>query len=236
MTRAGRRAEAISPQASTEQFIAWTLDRFGTERTVLTTSFGMEGCALIDMYAAHGLPLTVVYLDTMFFFPETYQLRDRMIARYPHLTFVNRGTSLTPRAQDAIHGPELWKRAPARCCHLRKVQPMREALAGADVWITSIGRQQSAARAGAELIAWDWEFQVLKVCPLAEWDRPRIWDYVRSHDVPYNPLHEHGYPSIGCTHCTVPVSGAGVDQYTRAGRWSGSQKTECGLHFDGRGI
>jgi phosphoadenosine phosphosulfate reductase len=71
---------------------------------------------------------------------------------------------------------------------------------------------------------------------LAEWDRPRIWDYVRAHDVPYNPLHERGYPSIGCTHCTAPVSGAGVDQYTRAGRWSGSEKTECGLHFDGRGI
>ncbi len=232
----GRRSEIISPRVSTGRFIAWTLERFGTERAVLTTSFGMEGCALIDMYASHGLPLTIVYLDTMFFFPETYALRDRMIARYPHLTFVNRGTALTPRAQAAIHGPELWKRSPERCCQLRKVEPMRVALAESEVWITAITRDQSAVRASAQLIGWDWQFQVLKICPLANWDRRRVWEYVRNHDVPYNPLHEQGYPSIGCTHCTAPVAGVGIDQYTRLGRWNGSERTECGIHFDGSGI
>lgn len=229
-------AGTVSESTDTEEFIGWTLDRFGHQRMVITTQFGMEGCALIDMYASHGRPLTVVYLDTMFLFPETYALRDRMTARYPHLQFENCGTSLTAAQQAEVYGDELWVRDPDHCCQLRKVDPMRRALANVEVWITGITRKQSVARADTPLIEWDWQFQVLKISPLAQWDRKRVWEYVQSHDVPYNPLHEQGYPSIGCTHCTKPVAGAGVTEYTRLGRWNNSAKTECGLHDNGSGI
>jgi phosphoadenosine phosphosulfate reductase len=220
----------IDETTPTEEFIGWTIERFRNRRIVITTSFGMEGCALIDMYAAQGAAPTVVYLDTMFLFPETYALRDRMVRRYPLITFVNRGTSMTPQAQEEKYGPHLWRQNPDQCCRIRKVEPMNGALSGADVWVTAITRSQGDVRSNTQLVAWDWKYQVLKICPLAGWDRARVWEYVRAHDVPYNPLHERGYPSIGCTHCTSAVEGASPAHYTRAGRWRQSDKTECGLH------
>ena len=229
-------SSTISASSETETFIAWTLERFGHQPLVLTTQFGMEGCALIDMYAALEQPLTVVYLDTGFLFPETYALRDRMVERYAHLRFENRGTVLTPEAQGARHGPALWTTDPARCCELRKVDPMRAALEGVEIWITGITQQQSQARAETPLIAWDWQFQLLKISPLAHWDRARVWEYIQEHEVPFNPLHLQGYPTLGCTHCTRQVPGSSVTEYTRLGRWDGQGKTECGLHVDGSGI
>ncbi|RME36460.1 MAG: phosphoadenylyl-sulfate reductase [Planctomycetota bacterium] len=220
----------ITEDTPTEEVIAWTLERFAHQRLVITTSFGMEGCALIDMYARHGVPLTVVYLDTMFFFEETYRLRDRMVERYPHIRFVNRGTSLTPEEQEKRYGPKLWETDPDLCCKLRKVDPMAEVMAEVDVWVTGLRRSQSRTRANLQLIEWDWRYQVLKVSPLYKWERPQIWAYVRKHDVPYNELHEKGYPTIGCTHCTQPVPGSRPDEYTRDGRWAEHEKTECGLH------
>jgi len=227
--------ESISEDTPTREFIAWTLERFAHQRVVMTTSFGMEGCALIDMYADLGRPMEVIYLDTMFFFPETYRLRDRMIERYPHVEFVNRGTSLTPEEQAAGYGDELWKRDPDLCCKLRKVDPMVDAMSGVDVWITALRRSQSFSRANLRMIDWDWRYQVIKISPLAKWERGEVWDYVLKHDVPYNELHERGYPTIGCTHCTQPVAGSSPADYTRAGRWSHVEKTECGLH-GGEGI
>jgi phosphoadenosine phosphosulfate reductase len=225
--------EPIDECTPTDEFIGWTLERFRHRRVVITTSFGMEGCALIDMYARQGGGPTVVYLDTGFFFPETYALRDRMVQRYPLITFVNRGTTLTPDAQAARYGSALWRSDPDLCCNLRKVRPLREALTGADVWITAITRSQGESRSDTPLVGWDWQYQVLKINPLIKWGRPQIWEYVRRHKVPYNELHERGYPTIGCTHCTVPVRGARPDQYTRAGRWAGTEKTECGFHLPG---
>jgi phosphoadenosine phosphosulfate reductase len=224
------RSIGIAKDAAPEAVVAWMLARFADERLVLTTSFGMEGCALIDMIARHGRPVPVIYLDTMFLFPETYALRDRMVERYPHLIFENRGTTFTPEEQAKRYGPELWRRDPDECCRLRKVEPMYQALAGVDVWVTGLMRSQSAARAGLQVVGWDWQYRVLKVNPLATWDRAKVWDYVHRHDVPYNELHERGYPTIGCTHCTVAVAGAAPTDYSRAGRWSGTYKKECGLH------
>ena len=172
----------------------------------------------------------MVYLDTMFLFPETYRLRDRMAERYPHLVFENRGTSLTPDEQERLFGPELWRRDPDACCRLRKVEPMRAALAGVDVWVTGLTRSQSAIRSALEIVAWDWQYQLVKVNPLATWTRAQVFDYVRRRGVPYNELHERGYPSIGCTHCTLPVPGNELGEYSREGRWTSEHKTECGLH------
>ncbi|MGH7526888.1 MAG: phosphoadenylyl-sulfate reductase [Gemmatimonadales bacterium] len=225
-----RTAGGIAEDAPPETIVAWMLHRFAGRRVVLTTSFGMEGCALIDMVARQGGTIPVVYLDTMFFFPETYRLRDRMVERYPQLRFENRGTTLTPERQAERHGPELWRRDPDRCCQLRKVEPMRNALAGVDVWVTGLMRSQSGVRASIRAVGWDSQYDLLKVNPLVGWDRQQVWDYVRAHGVPYNELHERGYPTIGCTHCTLPVPGSSPAQYSRAGRWSGTAKAECGLH------
>ena len=184
------------------EILAWAFRRFAGRKLVLTTSFGMEGCALIDMVARHPVEIPVIYLDTMFLFPETYALRDRMVARYPRLRFENRGTTLTAEAQAQHFGPELWRRDPNRCCAIRKVEPMRRALAGADVWITGLMRSQGSDRSTLRAVEWDGAYELIKVSPLAGWDRRRVWDYVRAHDVPYNELHERGYPTVGCTHCT----------------------------------
>ena len=126
----------ITEDTPTEEVIAWTFDRFADQRMIMTSSFGMEGCALIDMYAKLDVPLTVVYLDTMFFFPETYALRDELVKRYPHISFANGGTRLTPEQQAAQHGVELWKNNPTLCCKLRKVDPMISVMADVDVWIS----------------------------------------------------------------------------------------------------
>ncbi len=227
--------EPISEDTPTDRFIAWTLERFAGQRMVITTSFGMEGCALIDMVAAHADKMTVVYLDTKFFFPETYELRDRMIERYPHFEFVDRGTSLTPDQQAARYGEELWKRDPDLCCKLRKVEPMNEVMAEVDVWITGLRRSQSAARANLGMIEWDWRNQLLKISPLVKWERDQIWAYVQQHDVPYNKLHEQDYPTVGCIQCTKPVPGSAPGDYSRVGRWTSFDKSECGLH-GGEGI
>jgi phosphoadenosine phosphosulfate reductase len=216
-----------------DELIAWSFERFAGRRMAITTAFGMEGCALIDMFARHGKPLTVIYLDTMFFFPETLRLRDRLVARYPHVRFVNRGTTMTPEEQAAIHGDDLWKRQPDLCCKIRKVDPMRTALADVDVWVTGIQRSQSSTRANIRVIEWDWKYQVLKFSPLANSDRKQIWEYVQRHGVPHNELHHKGYPTVGCTHCTKPVEGSSVGEYSRDGRWAGLEKKECGLHGDG---
>ncbi|MGD2110055.1 MAG: phosphoadenylyl-sulfate reductase [Phycisphaerae bacterium] len=226
---------AVTEETPTDQVIAWSLQRFADQRMRMTTSFGMEGCALIDMYAKHQVPLTVAYLDTMFFFAETYDLRDRMIERYPHVKFVNGGTDLTPEQQAEKYGDELWKRDPNLCCKLRKVEPMAEVMRDVDIWITALRRSQSLTRANLQLVEWDWKFQVLKVSPLFKWERPEVWAYIKENNVPYNKLHEQGYPTVGCTHCTVAVPGSKLGEYSRDGRWKDQEKTECGLH-GGAGI
>lgn len=226
-------ANAITPDASPPELVAWALERFTGQRIVITTQFGMEGCALIEMAGRVGTPLDIIYLDTMFLFPETYALRDRIAARHPHLNVVNRGTTLTPEQQAEQYGPELWKTNPDQCCQIRKVDPMFKVMDEVDVWLTGLRRSQSATRANLQTIEWDWKYQVLKVNPLAAWSREQVWDYIQQTKAPYNPLHEQGYPSIGCTHCTKAVPGAGVTDYSRAGRWSDTGKTECGLHGGG---
>ena len=230
MTLADTEATPIAEDSPPRDIVAWVLERYAGRRLALTTAFGLEGCALIDMVARHGQAVRVIWLDTMFLFPETYRLRDRLAERYPHLRFENHGTTLSPEEQAASHGPELWRRDPDACCRIRKVEPMRQVLAGVDIWMTALTRSQSTTRAGTRVVEYDEQYQVLKVNPLVAWDRPRVWEYVRAQGVPYNELHERGYPTLGCTHCTAPVAGASVTTYTRAGRWAGTEKTECGLH------
>ena len=220
----------LTDDSPASALLEWAVRRFPRHRVVATTGFGMEGCVLIDLMSRLRLQPRVIYLDTHFLFPETHALRERLAARYPRLQIENRGTRLTPDEQEAAFGPRLWQRDPDLCCRLRKVEPLRDALRGADVWITGIRREQSETRREVRAVEWDWKYQVLKLSPLVAWTRAEVWRHVRDHDVPYNELHDRGYPSIGCTHCTQAVEGAAIDQYTRAGRWAGTGKTECGLH------
>jgi phosphoadenosine phosphosulfate reductase len=134
----------------------------------------------------------------------------------------------SPQEQERLYGSALWQRNPDQCCDLRKVEPLQRKMSELQAWITSIRRNQTVARADAGKIEWDRKFDLVKINPIADWSSRQVWQYIREHDVPYNPLHEQNYPSIGCTHCTRAVR-PGEDP--RAGRWSGSSKTECGLHM-----
>ena len=210
------------------EIVASALERY-RPRIVLACSFGAEDVALMDMVHRIDPHAPLFYLDTDFLFPETYATRDRIIERY-HLKpsqVLQVKSLLTPERQAELHGEALWAREPDRCCQLRKVEPLARVLRGFDAWITGIRRDQAPTRANAKLIEWDEKFQLVKVNPLAKWTWADVWAYIRVHDVPYNPLHDQHYPSIGCTHCTAPVA-AGED--LRAGRWKNFAKTECGLH------
>jgi phosphoadenosine phosphosulfate reductase len=198
-------------------------------KIILACSFGAEDVVLVDMVHRIDPAIPLFYLDTDFLFPETYATRDRIIQQYalqPAQVLQVRSL-LTPDQQSAQHGPALWSTEPDRCCQLRKVEPLTRVLKGYEAWITGIRRDQSPTRANAGLIEWDGKFQLVKVNPLARWTWADVWTYIKVYEVPYNPLHDQNYPSIGCTHCTAPVA-PGEDP--RAGRWKTFTKTECGLH------
>lgn len=226
----------ITPESSPQQLIAWGLRRFTKQPIVLTTSFGMEGCALLDMSSKaiaefHLPPLTVACIDTGFFFPETKQLRKKLIEKYSNLNFVTWETPVSVDEQAKNYGANLWKNNPNMCCHIRKVLPMAENIINYDVWVTALRRGQTTQRADTPVIGWDWRYQLTKFCPLASWTRPQVWEYIQENDVPFNRLHLQNYPSVSCFHCTKPVPGSTPDSDARSGRWEGKDKEECGLHY-----
>ena len=214
-------------EAPPAQVVAWAVERFGGA-LALACSFQAEDLALIDMVArAGGLDrVTVFYLDTGLHFPETYAT-CRRVAEYYGIEPVAVRPDLTLEEQAARYGPRLWERDPDLCCRLRKVEPLRRFLAGYEAWITGIRREQTPQRARARVVEADLRFGLVKINPLVRWTRRQLWDYVLRRGVPYNPLHDRGFPSIGCQPCTRPVA-PGEDP--RAGRWSRFAKTECGLH------
>lgn len=214
-------AESWKPEA----ILAWAFSTYGDD-VALATGMGLEGMALLDMAQRINSKVKIFTGDTEFLFPETYDLIQRVEARY-EIKIERLYSELTPRDQEAAYGEALWASDPDQCCNLRKVEPLRRKLATLDAWVTAIRRDQTSARAAIRKIDWDQKFELIKVSPLADWTREKIWSYVLENDVPYNPLHDRNYPSIGCTHCTRAVL-PGEDQ--RAGRWSGSDKIECGLH------
>jgi phosphoadenosine phosphosulfate reductase len=209
-----------------ERVLEWAFDTFG-DAVAISSAFGAEGMVLIDIASHVRQNFRLFTLDTEFLFPETYNLIDQVEQKYG-ITIERVFPLNSPEEQERLHGPALWQRDPDQCCSLRKVEPLRRKLGELRAWITSIRRDQTAARAGAGKIEWDEKFGLVKINPLADWSSKQVWQYIRQHDVPYNVLHERDYPSIGCTHCTRAVR-PGEDP--RAGRWSGSEKTECGLHI-----
>jgi phosphoadenosine phosphosulfate reductase len=169
----------------------------------------------------------VFYLDTEVLFPETYELIERVARRY-RLQLLRAAPAVSIADQARLYGDELWNLRPDLCCNIRKVQPLTTMLGPLRAWITGIRRDQAPTRANGAIVGWDRRFGLVKVNPLAGWTSADVWRYIAENDVPYNPLHDRGYPSIGCTHCTRQVR---PGEHPRAGRWSGSDKIECGLHL-----
>lgn len=209
-----------------DRVLDWAFQTFGTS-VAISSAFGAEGMVLIDIASSTHRNFRLFTLDTEFLFPETYNLMDQVEQKYG-ITIERVFPLISPEEQEIVHGPRLWERNPDLCCNLRKVEPLRRKLAELRAWITSIRRDQTTARASAHKIEWDEKFGLVKINPIVDWTSKQVWQYIRQHDVPYNVLHDLSYPSIGCTHCTRPVR-PGED--ARAGRWSGSSKTECGLHI-----
>lgn len=203
-----------------DELVDTVLDRFG-ERVSLACSFQKEEAVLLDLLLAHEPKARVFALDTHVLFPETYDVWREVERRYGIRVEVYEGPSLGRQA--ATHGDALWERRPDLCCSIRKVEPLGRALADLDCWITGMRREQSPTRADQPKLGWDERHELWKASPLADWSDDDVWAYVREHELPYNALHDRGYASIGCTHCTLPGEG-------REGRWVGQDKTECGLH------
>lgn len=209
-----------------EAALGWAKERFSSNIALACSFGGPSGMVLVDLCSRLGLTPEIFYLDTDVLFPETYALRDEVSRRYG-VNPVGYRSKLTLDEQAEKYGPELWARDPDRCCYLRKVEPNERALEGKLAWISGIRRDQSATRRDVALVEWDEAFDLVKLNPLAAWSEDDVWAYIRTNNVPYNPLHDNGYPSIGCTHCTRRVL-PGEDR--RAGRWSGFDKIECGIH------
>jgi phosphoadenosine phosphosulfate reductase len=216
--------------APAEELLRWAWERFGP-RAALGTSFQGAGLVILHLAKTRGFEFPVFTLDPGLLFPETIALKRRLEAHFG-LSIQSLVPDLTVEEQEEAHGPELWKRDPDLCCTLRKVLPLQDRLATLDCWITGLRREHSHTRAGIELLevhAFEQtaDREILKLNPLANWQGQEIWRYIRTHGIPYNPLHDRGYRSIGCRPCTAPAGEAGGE---RAGRWVGFNKTECGIH------
>jgi phosphoadenosine phosphosulfate reductase len=218
---ANRRLAEKSPQ----EILRWAVETFHP-RLTMATAFGAEGCCIIHMLAEIEPSVRIFNLDTGYQFAETLELRERIKERYGiEVEYIR--PELTVAEYEAEHGGPLYRHRPDQCCYDRKVLPLRRAVVGYDAWISSIRRDQTAHRAAAGVVQWDAKFGLVKVNPLLRWTKREVWAFVLEHDVPYNPLHDQGYPSIGCWPCTRPAAG-GEDE--RSGRWAGTAKKECGLH------
>jgi phosphoadenosine phosphosulfate reductase len=205
---------------SAEQVLAWTLEQF-PGKVALACSFQKEETILLDLLFGLEPKARVFAIDTHYLFPETYAYWREVEQRYDTSIDVFEGPS--QEQLEATHGERIWERKPDLYLAVAKVAPLVTALGGLDAWITGIRRDQSPTRADAPKLGWDAQHELWKANPLADWTDERCWDYIRARGLPYNPLHDQGYASIGDTHSTQPGEG-------RSGRWAGTDKTECGIH------
>ncbi|KEK23683.1 phosphoadenylyl-sulfate reductase [Bacillus gaemokensis] len=207
--------------------LEWAYKEYGDE-IVYACSFGVEGMVLLHLINQVNPSAKVVFLDTNVHFQETYDLIRRVRERFTKLDIMEKQPGLTLEEQAKEYGDRLWEHNPNLCCKLRKILPLEKSLLDGKAWISGLRREQSETRKHTKFINQDHRFQSIKICPLIHWTWKEVWRYVYKHNLPYNPLHDVGYPSIGCEKCTLPV---GEDGNSRDGRWAGKTKTECGLHY-----
>ncbi|MEX0685403.1 MAG: phosphoadenylyl-sulfate reductase [Balneolales bacterium] len=213
-------------KADLETILKYIWEKYGNEMAI-GTGFGLSGAVLMHKLYDLQLPVTVFYLDTNLLFRQTYELADKYAEQYDiHFDKVSTEVSLEEQADK--YGEKLWLKNPDSCCNIRKVIPLQNYLKDKKIWITGVRRDQSKSRKNTKMFEWDELNQVIKINPLVDWDVSEVWAYIKIYELPYNPLHDHGYPSIGCQPCTKPVIG---DADERDGRWSGHTKTECGIHL-----
>jgi phosphoadenosine phosphosulfate reductase len=216
-----RQLESASPP----EIIAWAVENYFPKLT-MATAFGPEGCLIIHWLAEIEPRTSVFNLDTGYQFKETLELRDRIAARYGIEVELKR-PELSVEEYEAKHGGPVYKTNPDQCCRERKLKVLADAAVGMNAWMSGIRRDQSPDRAKAAIVGWDKKFGLVKISPLANWTKNQVWKMIVDEKIPYNPLHDQGYTSIGCWPCTRAVM-FGEDE--RAGRWSGTGKVECGLH------
>lgn len=225
-------------QGTPQEILRWATETFAPPRLAMATAFGAEGCVLIAMLSEIGAAPDAVHLfnlDTGYQFAQTLETRERLQEKYGvYVHLVPPDDAIHPAEAEDANTP-LYARDPDRCCHLRKVVPLQKYVAQHDfaAWITAIRRDQTPDRAAQPIAGWDPKFNLVKINPLANWDKRQVWDYILQNGVPYNPLMDEGYQSIGCQPCTIAVNDASADE--RAGRWAGRVKNECGLHVIQRG-
>ena len=206
--------------SSAEEVLEHVVARFHP-RLYVACSFQKEASVIMDMLVKIEPSARFFTLDTGFLFGETKATWRALEEHYGVTVEAAAGMSVAEQAR--VHGDELWKRDPDKCCGIRKVVPLRERLSTVDAWVAGLRREQSPSRAKTPKLHWDDKHGLWKANPLADWTDRDVWNYIVENDVPYNPLHDQGYASIGCTHCTHPSEG-------RDGRWAGSDKLECGIH------
>lgn len=211
--------ERLSPT----DVMRWAIDTVPEGRLVMSSTFGVGGMVLIHLLAEEGVGIPVIFVDTLYHFPETIEHAERVADRYGLDLRVQRPAE-SRKAFEAEHGPKLWERNEELFHKLTKLDPMSEALRDVDGWITGRRRDQSATREQMPYVeAGTW----IKVNPIANWTYDVVWDFIKAHKVPYNPLHDLGYASIGDAPLTTPIR---PGEHERAGRWRGSARLECGLH------
>jgi phosphoadenosine phosphosulfate reductase len=208
----------LQPPADVESWPAQRVVEFLLEkfpgRVALACSFQKEESVLLDMLFELEPRARVFAIDTHYLFPETYELWREIERRY--------ATAVEPFESASVEDG-LWDTKPDLYLSIAKIKPLNRALLDLDAWITGIRRDQSPTRANAPKLGWDERHELWKANPLADWSGDDCWGYIRERDLPYNPLHDRGYDSIGDTHSTQPGQG-------REGRWAGTDRTECGIH------
>lgn len=220
-----REASASLETASPQEILQWAVNKYAP-RFTMATAFGPEGMTILHMLAEIAPETPIFNLDTGYQFQETLELRDRVAQRYGiEVKMVQ--PEHTVEEYEQLHGGPVYKSNPTQCCFDRKIKSLYKGVEGMDAWASAIRRDQSPDRAQAPIVGWDKKFGLVKVSPLANSTKKEIWKMITDFDIPYNLLHDQGYTSIGCWPCTRAVM-AGEDE--RAGRWSGTAKTECGLH------
>lgn len=219
-------------RATPNDIVSWAAATI--PRLAVATSFQSSGLVILDMIRNTRPDVPVLFLDTGFHFSETIAFKERMRALW-NLNIVElHGEHGSPDKQEELHGSELYRRDPDRCCNINKVQPLQRALEGFDGWISGLRRDQSPLRAETPMVEAQMlpsGREVLKIHPLARWTKQDVADYTAAHDIPTHPLLDAGFASIGCWPCTRAIR---ADEDERAGRWDGLAKSECGIHSFGR--
>jgi len=220
-----QRLNAEFETATPNTILRWAAQTYGSKLAVVT-SFQPTGIVTLHILSQIAPATPVLTLDTELLFPETYTLMDDLEKRL-NLKLIRVKPALSVEQQAQQYGAALWERDPDACCQIRKVAPLGPALSHYDAWITGLRRDQSG-RASTPIVSWDKKYQKVKICPFANWTEDLMWLYINGHELPYNALHDRGYPSIGCNTptCTQPAT----EGSERSGRWVNSQKTECGIH------